>query len=89
MANSAPNTGGGFAMPGAEDFPKECFQKPSWAPEAKWDLLQNKVSFDPHKKLVVWKSHLRFEESYNQEREDLICFDISVVAWHWVKMSYA
>lgn len=37
-----PLVSSGGASGGLFDFPKECFQKPIWAPEPRWSLLQQK-----------------------------------------------
>lgn len=37
-----PLVSSGGASGGLFDFPKECFQKPIWAPELRWSLLQQK-----------------------------------------------
>lgn len=37
-----PLMSSGGASGGLFDFPKECFSKPSWAPEPQWNLLEKK-----------------------------------------------
>lgn len=38
-----------------QDFPKECFQKPIWAPELRWSLLQQKAGRIMSLPIGIWR----------------------------------
>ena len=43
-----------------QDFPKECFQKPIWAPEPRWSLLQQKAGRIMSLPIGIWRDSWKY-----------------------------